>query len=410
MIDRFANKALNDVSKLEKLPYEEFVAQKLHLKCSLMNLRLIPELRERNLRKLKKNELIDLKAKIHDTVLWMPKADRFTESQVRHFKWREMDFCWLAQHLLAPNERILGWPIKIPDMAFFKNGKVCLRIKTDNKGFLIKLNNPQKLKKTDIRSEFPTVVRDRRKRHIVGDDIEHILSEEQIIRTSGGSITAVPQEHREESFIDFNKGDAFKEFNLPPGKTLHGNYYRDLVVISFNPNAYHFKEVHQQITLENEDNTINNKNIRPFNEVEFLKIMAKRTNDEYWKTINFIQTWIKSKIGIGNHIVIDFYARINQKKHSRHIQYNFRRFKADEYLLSHNQQDYWLKQVVKMCFYISKLYGYEVIRLKAIFLQDDEGIIWLHSIEKWITRIKYNYSESKLSNGTSYWYWLDTEK
>ena len=63
-----------------------------------------------------------------------------------------------------------------------------------------------------------------------------------------------------------------------------------------------------------------------------------------------------------------------------------------------------------MCFYISKLYGYEVIRLKAIFLQDDEGIIWLHSIEKWITRIKYNYSESKLSNGTSYWYWLDTEK
>ena len=71
--------------------------------------------------------------------------------------------------------------------------------------------------------------------------------------------------------------------------------------------------------------------------------MAKRTNDEYWKTINFIQTWIKSKIGIGNHIVIDFYARINQKKHSRHIQYNFRRFKADEYLLSHNQQDYWLK-------------------------------------------------------------------
>ena len=88
-------------------------------------------------------------------------------------------------------------------------------------------------------------MRDRRKRHIVGDDIEHILSEEQIIRTSGGSITAVPQEHREESFIDFNKGDAFKEFNLPPGKTLHGNYYRDLVVISFNPNAYHFKEVHQ---------------------------------------------------------------------------------------------------------------------------------------------------------------------
>ena len=155
MIDRFANKALNDVSKLEKLPYEEFVAQKLHLKSSLMNLRLIPELRERNLRKLKKNELIDLKAKIHDTVLWMPKADRFTESQVRHFKWREMDFCWLAQHLLAPNERILGWPIKIPDMAFFqKMERSVFELKLITKAFLIKLNNPQKLKKTDIRSEF----------------------------------------------------------------------------------------------------------------------------------------------------------------------------------------------------------------------------------------------------------------
>ena len=43
--------------------------------------------------------------------------------------------------------------------------------------------------------------------------------------------------HKDENGINFSKSDAYQEFNLPPGKTLHGNYYRDLVLVREHSNS-----------------------------------------------------------------------------------------------------------------------------------------------------------------------------
>ena len=56
--------------------------------------------------------------------------------------------------------------------------------------------------------------------------------------------------------------------------------------------------------------------------------------------IDFIQTCIKSKIGIGKHIAIDYFSRVNKNKPSKYINYNFRRFKSDEYLLANEPKEY----------------------------------------------------------------------
>ena len=40
--------------------------------------------------------------------------------------------------------------------------------------------------------------------------------------------------------------------------------------------------------------------------------------------------------------------------------------------------------------------------MKWTFLVDDEGVIWLHYVEKLMTRIKFDYTEARLPNGTSY--------
>lgn len=73
----------------------------------------------------------------------MPKANNYTESKLRHFDWREMSFHWLVEHLLSPNPKVRGCHIKIPDLVFLKDGKVVLRVKTDNSGFLVNLKNPK---------------------------------------------------------------------------------------------------------------------------------------------------------------------------------------------------------------------------------------------------------------------------
>ena len=44
------------------------------------------------------------------------------------------------------------------------------------------------------------------------------------------------------------------------------------------------------------------------------------------------------------------------------------------------------------------------------FLQDDDNIIWLHCIDRLITRIKYDHVESKLPNGISYCYNLGSKR
>ena len=46
--------------------------------------------------------------------------------------------------------------------------------------------------------------------------------------------------------------------------------------------------------------------------------------------------------------------------------------------------------------------------MKWTFLVDDDETIWFHSVEKIITRIKLDFTESKLPNGISYWYNQET--
>ena len=255
--------------------------------------------------------MLELRNHIQDTVLSMPKANSYTESKIKHYEWREMNFCWLVEHLLPPNSKVRGCHIKIPDLVFLKGGKVVLRVKTDNNGFLVNFKNPKRLKKTDIRSQFPTIVRERRRRNLNSSDIEDILLEEQDLISSASNLNTIAQESKEESSINFNKGDAFKDINLAQNKLLQGNYYRDIVIVQFNSKAYP-EQVEEKATLDNEDNLVINKYLRPMNEFCFLEMMETRPNSESWKKIDMIQTWIKSKIGIGKHIVIDFFARINK--------------------------------------------------------------------------------------------------
>ena len=60
-----------------------------------------------------------------------------------------------------------------------------------------------------------------------------------------------------------------------------------------------------------------NSHVKIFSDSEFLNIFLKRTNDPYWQKIDYIQTNIKAKIGIGEAIFVDFYADLSHRNSFR---------------------------------------------------------------------------------------------
>jgi hypothetical protein len=114
-------------------------------------------------------------------------------------------------------------------------------------------------------------------------------------------------------------------------------------------------------------------------------IFQKKANDNFWKTVNNIQTNIKAKIGCGSPITVKFYAHINREDIDSTIEYDFRALGEDVDLIRNDEETYCLKQAYKMCYYVSKLYQYEILRMKCEFVKDDNGTIWLqHVSDIWV--------------------------
>ena len=56
--------------------------------------------------------------------------------------------------------------------------------------------------------------------------------------------------------------------------------------------------------------------------------------------------------------------------------YDFKSFGEDEDLIKKDRENYCLKQVYKMCYYVSHLYQHEILQMKCEFLIDFHGSIW----------------------------------
>jgi len=116
------------------------------------------------------------------------------------------------------------------------------------------------------------------------------------------------------------------------------------------------------------------------NENRFNKEVTdhSRINDPYWLRVEIIHTIVKSRIGIGAPIYIDFFAPINEAKPSEEIDYTYKGKLTEYDLISKGQEEaYCQKQCLKYCYYISKVKGIEVLKMRVEFLKDENGFIWL---------------------------------
>jgi hypothetical protein len=90
-----------------------------------------------------------------------------TEKRFKKLGGFDRSFCWLIEHLLAPNDNIKGCEAIFPDTAFFEKGEAKIIVKMDKDFCLTSTKNPVKCIPRNIGKDFQSAVRDR-KRHYMG--------------------------------------------------------------------------------------------------------------------------------------------------------------------------------------------------------------------------------------------------
>jgi hypothetical protein len=117
--------------------------------------------------------------------------------------------------------------------------------------------------------------------------------------------------------------------------------------------------------------------LRIVNDHGFMTTFQNRAAHEYWFSVLYIQTNVKSKLGCGTPIVVKFYAPLDLSNVDAEIVYDYRALGTDaELARSGNDYAYCLKQCYKMCYYVQKLHSHEILRMRAEFTKDENGTIW----------------------------------
>ena len=83
--------------------------------------------------------------------------------------------------------------------------------------------------------------------------------------------------------------------------------------------------------------------VKVVNDTEFLNEFRRRANDDYWQTIECIQTSVPSRIGCGEPIIIKYYADLDLEHPECEIRYDYKQFPRDEVLLASDPITYCLK-------------------------------------------------------------------
>lgn len=67
--------------------------------------------------------------------------------------------------------------------------------------------------------------------------------------------------------------------------------------------------------------------VKVANEAEFINEFRRRANDSFWKTLECIQTAIKSKMGLGKHYFVPFKVELKDKTSVNcELKYNYKKF------------------------------------------------------------------------------------
>ena len=89
-----------------------------------------------------------------------------------------------------------------------------------------------------------------------------------------------------------------------------------------------------------------NYEVKVLKDNEFINEFQIRPNDQYWKTIEVIQTCTKSKTGCGTPIFVHYFAPLDEESPSEDIVYDLSKFPSNADLIADGDfHTYAYKQV-----------------------------------------------------------------
>jgi hypothetical protein len=243
----------------------------------------------------------------------------------------ERSFTWFVQQLAELSE-YTDFSLLIPETVVFKRSRPAFMLQMSKDGFLRGTLAPEKIKNQDIIRNFTNIVRARKR-----DD----LAATPLVRSGKTSKSlsepAVPGVYGKEIALirHFTKGFDNEGTNLRP----------------------HDEEGPVRITLES----------------EFFEMMFERGGSSLWKSLVYIQTVLKSKVGLNEVIYATYDSSVPYKPSP---------IQSIDKLLKKYPEFYCQKIMRQIVEAFKDYVRYEICSMECEFMKDDNGAIWLYYVRR----------------------------
>ncbi|CAG9326539.1 unnamed protein product [Blepharisma stoltei] len=250
----------------------------------------------------------------------------YTDYEV-HKQGKLKTFTWLLIELGKLSKKL---PIKItvPDTVIFRRGKPIAIVQPLRESYIKMTSNPERLNLAKILKSFTKIVKKRKKEDL------------SLVKGNNENDSAV--------FIT---------------QDLYG---KETVLLKYLVKGKDCAEIEENPQFE--DGVL-----RVMSEKEFTDFMCERPGSLIWRTISYIQTVIKCKFGIGEIITVELYSDRDNRTLSNYIEEQ----ENETQLMYSDPKEYcqlMCKRIVSIIFEHTK---YQILKIKAEFMKDDENKIWL---------------------------------
>mmetsp|Transcript_17229 Transcript_17229/g.30998 ORF Transcript_17229/g.30998 Transcript_17229/m.30998 type:complete len:495 (+) Transcript_17229:1533-3017(+) len=242
----------------------------------------------------------------------------------------EHSFTWFLEKLAELSE-FSDFALLIPETVVFKRSKPAFMLQMNKDGFLRGNLASEKIKKEDIIRNFNNVVRARKRDEIVATPFGK-TTKPQSKPASTADVTAYGKEIA--LVRHYAKGFDNETVNLRPQD----------------------EEGPVHVALES----------------EFFEMMFERGGSSFWKSLVYIQTVLKCKVGLNEVILVSYDS--NNPGTDPDI--------SPEKLMKRFPEEFCAVVMRKICTAFRNIMRLEILGMDCEFMKDDNGVIWLYYVRK----------------------------
>lgn len=242
----------------------------------------------------------------------------------------EKSFTWMLQQLAEASE-FKDIALPIPETVVFRKSKPAFLLQLSKDMFLRSNMIADKIRKEDIIRNFTNIVRARKR----------------------DETTMTPL------------GKYSKALNKSTGSAETTSYGKEIALIRYFTTGHDNEEPCER--PQDEEGPL-----RVTLESEFFEMMFERGGSSLWKSLVYIQTVLRSRVGLNEAIFCTYNSKNPGKK-----------VNSNEVWLMKKQPGEYCKLLMRRIAEVLADFSYvEVLSMECEFIKDDHGVLWLHYVRR----------------------------